>query len=175
MAPLLVWHPAVVACFAAAYFTGSSGFDPGKHALVFDARRDLEAPLNAQQRREYQDRLERLARSISEDSGVDESKWPRLEASAEPQLDAAGRPLLLLHMGENPVELGLSRDNIVRGRESRDFAQRLLLARLREELLRRSSARVAASDVHADLELLEDLHRGRDNMPLRVGSVVGTE
>ena len=175
MAPLLVWHPAVVACFAAAYFTGSSGFDPGKHALVFDPRRDPEAPLNAQQRREYQDRLERLARSISEDTGVGETKWPRLEASAEPQLDAAGRPLLLLHMGENPVELGLSRDNIVRGRESQEFAQRLLLARLREELLRKSSAKVAASDVHADLELLEELHRGRDNMSSRVSSVVGTE
>ena len=94
MAPLLAWHPAIVACFAAAYFTGSSGFDPGKHVLVFDPRRDLEAPMTAQQRREYQNRLEQLARGIAESTGVDHSKWPSMEAISEPQLDAAGRPLL---------------------------------------------------------------------------------
>jgi len=175
MAPLLVWHPAIVACFAAAYFSGSTGFDPGKHALVFDPRRDLEAPISAQERRGYQDRLDRLARSISEDSGVDETKWPKLEASAEPQFDSAGRPLLLLHMGENAIELGLSRGNIVSGPESQGFAKRLLLARLREELLRKSSARVASSDVHRDLELLEVLHRGRPELPSRAANVVGTD
>jgi len=175
MAPLLFWHPAIVACFGAAYFTGSSGFDPGKHALVFDPRRDLEAPLSAQERREYQGRLEQLARSIAEDSGVDETKWPKIEASAEPQLDAAGRPVLRLHMGESPIQLGLARENIVSGPESQEFAKRLLLARLREELLRKSSARVAPSDVHNDLQLLEELHRGRVDGSTRPASVVGTE
>ncbi len=173
MAPLLVWHPAIVACFAAAYFSGSTGFDPGKHALVFDPRRDLEAPISAQQRREYQNRLEQLARSIAEDTGADASKWPQL--AADPQLDAAGRPVLRLHTADGPIEVGLSRENIVNGPESQDIAQRLLLVRVREELLRKSSAKVASSDVHSDLLLLEELHHGRPQLPSRAANVVGTD
>jgi hypothetical protein len=66
MVPLLVWHPAIVGCFAAAYFTGG-GFDPGRHALVFDPRRDLEPPLSAEQRRAYQNRLEIVSGRMFED------------------------------------------------------------------------------------------------------------
>jgi hypothetical protein len=159
MAPLLLWHPAIVGCFAAAYFTGSSGFDPARHALVFDPRRDLEPPMSAQRRREYQNRLETIARSITE-SSVQELKWPRLAASAEPQLDAAGRPVLVLHLGDNPVEVGLARENIVSASESTDIAQHLLIIRLREEL-RRSTPKVSQSDIHSDLHLLEELHQNR--------------
>jgi hypothetical protein len=163
MAPLLVWHPVIVGCFAAAYFTGSSGFDPGRHALVFDPRRDLEPPMSAQQRRESQSRLELLARRLTEGTGLEEAEWPRLEASAEPQLDAAGRPLLRLRVGDNPVEVGLARENIVTESESTEIAQHLLLVRLREEL-RKSASKVSQSDVHSDLRLLEELHRGRPEL-----------
>jgi hypothetical protein len=174
MAPLLVWHPVIVGCFAAAYFTGSSGFDPGRHALVFDPRRDLEPPMNAQQRRESQNRLELLARSLAEGSALEEGKWPRLEASAEPQLDAAGRPVLRLRVGDNPVEVGLARENIVSESESPEIAQHLLLLRLREEL-RRNAPKVSQSDVHSDLRLLEELHRGRPELSSPVADTFGLE
>jgi hypothetical protein len=174
MAPLLVWHPVIVGCFAAAYFTGSSGFDPGRHALVFDPRRDLEPPMNAQQRRESQNRLELLARRMTEGSALEEVKWPRLEASAEPQLDAAGRPVLRLRVGDNPVEIGLARENIVNESESPEIAQHLLLVRLREEL-RRNAPKVSQSDVHSDLRLLEELHRGRPEVSSPVADVFDRE
>src|SRR5579883_2635273 len=128
MAPLLVWHPAIVGCFAAAYFTGSSGFDPGKHALVFDLNRDLERPLNAQ-----------------------------------PSLDAEGRPMLQMRLGDTPLEVGLARQNIGKPSEAPELAQHLLLIRLREEL-RRSTPRVAESDVANDLNLLERLQRARPEL-----------
>lgn len=159
MAPLLVWHPAIVGCFAAAYFTGSSGFDPGSHALIFDPQRDLEPPMSAQQRRESLNRLEQLARGVAEDTPPEESKWVHLEASAEPQLDAAGRPQLRLHVGDSPVSVGLARENMIGDSDSSIIAQRLMLVRLREEL--RKTPRVSQSDVANDLLLLEELRRGR--------------
>jgi hypothetical protein len=172
MAPLLVWHPAIVACFAAAYFTGSSGFDPGQHALVFDPRRDLEAPMSAQERREYQTRLERLARGITEGTVLEEVKWPRLEATAQPELDAAGSPMLRLKLGEGPVAVGLTRDNIVSASDAPEIAQHLLVVRLREEL-RKSAPKIAASDVYNDLALLEELRRGRAERPASVADALG--
>lgn len=159
MAPLLVWHPAIVGCFAVAY-VGSGGFDPGHHALVFDPRRDLEPPMSAQERRESQSRVELLARGVKESSTLPEGKWPRLEASAEPQFDAAGLPVLRLRVGDNPVEVGLARENIVSASESPEIAQHLLLVRLREEL-RRTTPKASQSDVHSDLRLLEELNHSR--------------
>jgi hypothetical protein len=162
MAPLLLWHPAIVGCFAAAYFTGSRGFDPSRHALVFDPHRDLEPPMSAQQRREYLNRLELVAHSI-EESSVQEVKWPQLRANAQPELDEAGRPVLNVRMGDGTVKVGLTSENIVSSSESTEIAQHFLLIRLREEL-RRNAPKAAPSDVHRDLSLLEELQRSRAEM-----------
>jgi hypothetical protein len=170
MAPLLVWHPAIVGCFAAAYFTGSTGFDPGRHALVFDPHRDLEPPMSAQQRRESLNRLEQLARGVAEDTPPEESKWVRLEASAEPQLDAAGRPQLRLRVGDSPLAVGLARENMIGDSGSSTIAQRLMLVRLREEL--RKTPRFSQSDVSKDLLLLEELRRGHHEP---AASMAGTQ
>ncbi|HST12953.1 MAG TPA: hypothetical protein VLL05_21420 [Terriglobales bacterium] len=157
MAPLLLWHPAIVAGVAAAYFTGSGGFDPGKHALVFDPRRDLEPPMTAQQRREYLSRVELVARSVTE-SSTEEVRWPRLGDGARPELDESGQPLINIKFGEGTVRVGLTNENILSASESTEIAQRILLMRLREEL-RRNAPKVAQSDVHRDLTLLEELQR----------------
>ena len=156
MIPLLAWHPAIVGCFAAAYFTGG-GFDPGKHALVFDPNRDLEPPMSAQQRVEYLNRLEEFQRKTLEaKNSIEEGKWRASALAAEPMLDDAGRPVLRLRVGAKPVEVGLSRENILNESESTEVAQRLVLVRLREEL-RKSPSRVAYTDVARDLQLLEEL------------------
>jgi hypothetical protein len=159
MAPLLFWHPAIVGCFAAAYITGSRGFDPARHALVFDPHRDLEPPMSAQQRREYLNRVELVERSITE-SSVQEVKWPRLQAGAQPELDEAGRPVFNVRFGDETVKVGLTHENIVTSSESTGIAQHFLLIRLREEL-RRNAPKAAPSDVHRDLSLLEELQRSR--------------
>jgi hypothetical protein len=159
MAPLLFWHPAIVGCFAAAYFTGSSGFDPSRHALVFDPRRDLEPPMSAQERREYLNRVELMARSIS-DSSIQEVRWPRLEAGSKPEFDESGQPVLNVKLGDGIVKVGLTHENILSASESTEIAQQILLVRLREEL-RRSAPKAAQSDVHRDLNLLEELQRSR--------------
>ena len=160
MAPLLIWHPAIVGCVAAAYFTGSSGFDPGKHALVFDPRRDLEPQMSSQERREYQNRLESMTRMVAESSTGPEIKLAHWEASSRPGLDNAGQPLLQLKLGEIPAEVGLTRENIVNLSDSPELAQHVLLLRLREEL-RKSSPRVSKTDVADDLQLLERLQHTR--------------
>jgi len=162
MAPLLLWHPAIVAGFAAAYFSGSPGFDPGRHALVFDPHRDLEPPMTAQQRREYLNQVELVERSITE-SAIQEVKWPRLQANAQPELDEAGRPVFNVRLGDETVKVGLTSENIVSSTESTEIAQHFLLVRLREEL-RRNSPKAAQSDVHRDLNLLEELQRTRAEM-----------
>jgi hypothetical protein len=64
--------------------------------------------------------------------------------------------VLRLRLGAKPVEVGLSRENILNESESTEVARRLVLVRLREEL-RKSPSRVAYTDVARDLQLLEEL------------------
>ena len=170
MAPLLLWHPTIVGCFAAAYFTGSHGFDPARNALIFNPHRELEAPINAQQRREYQNRVELAVRSMAETTNVPESKWSRLTAGAEPELDPSGRPVMSLRIGDTPITIGLTRDTIVSKSNSPDIARLLLLIRLREEL-RKNPYKASQSDIHRDLQLLDELQQNRAELS---APVVGT-
>ena len=157
MVPLLVWHPAIVAGFAAAYFTGRGGFDPAHNALVFNLDHDLQMPLSAEERREYQKRLEKLSRGIAEDDeALGLTKWSRVQATAVPEIDENGHPLFVLREGEDPIEIGLSRTNILTQSGSSEVARQMMLARLREEL-HRGEIRISKSDVSADLQLLQEL------------------
>jgi len=159
MVPLLMWHPAIVAGFAAAYFTGRGGFDPGRNALVFDLGRNLQMPVTAEERREYQKQLDRISRGIVEDDPVlGSTKWTHLQVNGVPALDKDGRPLLLLPAGEMPIEVGLSRENILSESGSSEVARQMMIARLREEL-RKGSTKISTSDVSADLDLLKELSR----------------
>src|SRR5215469_9565767 len=157
MVPLLMWHPAIVAGFAAAYFTGRGGFDPGHNALVFNLDHDLQMPLSAEDRREYQKQLERLSRGIAEDdAALGLTKWSRVQATAVPELDENGHPLFVLREREDPVEVGLSRKNILSETGSSEVARQMMLARLREEL-HKGEIKISKSDVSADLQLLQEL------------------
>lgn len=156
MVPLLFWHPAIVGCFAAAYFTGSGGFDPARHALVLDANLDPQPAISGQQRRDDLSRLESLNRELVADAPLPSDHWSSLEATAQPAVDAAGRPAWRVRVRETQVQIGLARSNIVNGSESTGIARQLLLARLREEL-RRTSVKTSESIVDNDLSLLEQL------------------
>jgi hypothetical protein len=166
MVPLLAWHPAIVAGFAAAYFTGRGGFDPAHNALVFNLDHNLQMPLTAEERREYQKQLEKLSRGIAEDDeALGLTKWSRVQATAVPDLDQNGQPLFMLHEGDDPVEVGLSRKNILSEPGSSEVARQMMLARLREEL-HRGEIRISKSDVSADLQLLQELNKAdRERSP----------
>jgi hypothetical protein len=177
MVPLLAWHPAIVAGFAAAYFTGRGSFDPGQHALVFNLDHDLQMPLTAEERREYQKQLDKLSRGIAEDdAALGLAKWSRVQATATPDLDQNGHPLFVLREGQDPVEIGLSRENIMTQSGSSEVARQMMLARLREEL-HKSSAKISKADVSSDLQLLEELsaaERDRSSLPASGGSATDT-
>ena len=120
--------------------------------------------MSAHQRREYQSRVELLQRDFAGESGPEVEKWSRLEASAQPILDSDGRPTWQVRVGDTPVQIGLTRGNIVSGSESAGIARELLMVRLHEEL-RRSIGRTDQKTVGNDLALLRQLNgswaRGR--------------
>src|SRR5271165_6135369 len=97
--PSAVVSPIFAGCVAAVYIgSGAGRFDPARQALVFNAERALEPPLGAEDRRSYQAELKHLVNDpAAETSGGGVEKWRRLLRNSIPDLDAEGRPVLLIH------------------------------------------------------------------------------
>jgi hypothetical protein len=155
--PSAVASPIFAGCVAAVYVvTGAGRFDPAKQALVFNAQRDLEPPLGAEDRRSYEIELNHLVGdSASETSNARIEKWRHLLRNADPDLDAEGRPVLRIRIGEQLVSIGVSGSNVLASDAPEPLTAELLEARLHAELRRGSPPKASESDVTRDWVLLQ--------------------
>lgn len=143
--PVAVLHPVVTGFLAAAYVSDGR-FNPAKNAMVSESGRDLEPPLAAEQRKAYESGL-RLTETRDE-----AKQWAQRENDGEPRLDEYGRPTLRLRIDGEPVDVGISRDNIATAPP--DMASELMAARLQMEL-RRGDPKASAIQVMDDWKLLQ--------------------
>ena len=160
MVPLLVVHPVMASCFVVGAL-GVGHFNPAKNAMIFDPNRELEPPVTPAQRRDYQNRLEALKRPLAEGNPWNGVTWQQLQTDAVPRLDDSGDPVLQLKLGEETLDLGLSRNNILTSSAPPELAERIVLLRLREELKNSGSPKVSDQDVGNDWDLLQQVMQAR--------------
>ena len=171
--PFLLFHPFVVGSVEAAYWTGWR-FNPAPRRA--DLRRQqlgrtgdpldaLELPLSNAERRAFEMSLAALRRDSSE---TDLPEWRKLQAVADPQLDASGQPFLKAQMDGQTVQVGLSRSNALRFDTPPEFVQGLLVTRLETELKSRKP-RTSQPQVESDWRLLQNAMESREAglVPLR--------
>jgi hypothetical protein len=152
--PVLLFHPVLVGSVEAAYWAGWR-FNPAKDALIFDpetAGSTLDRPLTTAERRTYEKSLAAMRRDS--DLGPLPS-WPKLEAKAEPELDALGKPFLRVKDADRSVEVGVCRDNIFRMGASPDLVQDLVFSRLKQELKPGKPPLASDRQIRSDFELLQ--------------------
>jgi hypothetical protein len=157
--------PIFAGCVAAVYVgTGAGRFDPSKQALVYNADRDLEKPLGAEDRRSYQLGLNHLlAATASADRSQNRSeKLKHLLRNASPDFDANGRPVLRVRKGSDVVSVGVSESNLFANGFAEPLTQELLEARLRAEL-KRGVPKASESDVTHDWDLFQKALNRSDN------------
>ena len=169
MVPSAVVSPIFAGCVVAVYVgTGAGHFNPAQQALVFNAQRALEPPLGSEDRRSFQSELNHLivnqvaADPAAETSGARIEKWRRLLRNAVPDLDAQGRPVLRIRVGEEVVSVGISGSNILGDDAPEPLTEELLEARLHAELRRGSPPKASESDVTRDWNLLQKAVNGSD-------------
>jgi hypothetical protein len=164
--PVLLFHPFLVGTVEAAYWAGWR-FNPSKGALVFDAnswdvsdpRNALERPLTNVERRSYERSLSDMRRASTE---AELPEWEKLQATAEPQIDASGHPFLKTEMDGHTVLLGLSRGNALRLSAPPELTQQLVLTRLEHELKSGKPARASRRQIESDWKLLQRAVEARE-------------
>ncbi|HEX4380784.1 MAG TPA: hypothetical protein VH022_12155 [Candidatus Acidoferrum sp.] len=152
---LLALHPVVGGAFAAGYFLGGGPFNPSKNSLVFSPDGDLQAPLSPEDRKSYQKGLDEMMHANADAAPRrEEATWHKLLDGAQLHLDAAGRPVLAVRSGDEIVEVGITRDNVLNSAAPRSVVQDLLVARMREQLRSGHAPKTSDLQVRQDWKLL---------------------
>jgi len=170
LVPSVVVSPIFAGCVAAVYVgTGAGHFEPARNAMVFVVGGDPERPLGREDRRAYQLQLKHfLAGAYPEKPGKNADKvWEKQQSRAKTGVDAQGRPVLELQMGESLVQIGVAADNILNGDAPPQLVRQLLAARLQSELRRKSSPGISETEVARDWKLLQKA-LGESDLPSTV-------
>jgi hypothetical protein len=181
--PSVIVSPIFAGCVAAVYVGTSAGrFDPAGGALVYGAERPLEKPLAAEDRRYYQNELNRLvehralierlmAENTSETSGARQEKMSRVLRDSSPSLDAGGHPVRRMVEAGELVSVGVAESNVLANDTLLAIGklqEQLLEKRLQEELRRGTAPKVSESDVARDWQLLQrEMNESDDQMAAR--------
>lgn len=161
--PSAVVSPIFAGCVVAVYVaTGAGHFDPARNALVFNAGNEPELPLGREDRRAYQKELAHLlADTNPQVSGPQIQKaWEHLLSRAQTGIDADGRPVLQLQLGQDRVRVGVSAGNVLSSSASPRLVQEFLEARLQAELSRNTPPRVSGSEAARDWRMLQEAISG---------------
>jgi hypothetical protein len=154
MLPLLVFHPVITGALVVAAADGAR-FNPAHNAMVFDPSGELDPPLDMAQRRLYQAQLDSLKRPLAEGNPWYRTKWQQLQADSVPRVDDSGDPLIELKLGDDTVDQGLSRNNILSTSAPPELAEWILIQRLRDELKKGGSPKVSDQNAENDWALLQ--------------------
>jgi len=156
--PLIAVQPVLAGCVAAAYI-GGGRFDPTRDAMVLVPGGRPQPPLDARERHAYEERLNSLLAQNGQDVSVKDSSkaWARLQANAEPAMDEYGRPMLAMRMGDQMIDVGIARANILTNSAPPSLTGTVIATRLHLELQRGSDAKASQKDVANDWTLLQQV------------------
>jgi hypothetical protein len=155
--PSIAASPIFAGCVAAVYVgSGAGRFHPGRDAPIFDAEGGLSPAIGEEDRRSYQTELNHLLTIEMAQAGLTvEKDLERTMSSGAPGFDSLGRPVLRMQINDESETVGVAKGNVLAIASTGQIAQRLLEARLHEELRKGESPKVSAGDVERDWKLLQ--------------------
>src|SRR5262249_10073 len=148
--PLAVFQPFVAGGFAVAYLT-SGRFSPAQGALVLTQDGNFDKPLTEQERKAYEKGLAEVTKPTPDARPAREGgSWHLLLNGARLELDAQGRPVLMVRLGEGVGAVRITRENVLAGDAPPEFVQELLVARLREQLKKGRAPKTSETELRQD-------------------------
>jgi hypothetical protein len=156
--PSAVVSPIFAGCVAAVYVgTGAGHFEPGRGAMVFVVGSSPEPPVDHEDLRAYREELKHLlAGAYPDKSGQNiEKSWEKVQSKSKTSVDAQGRPVLEVPVGDGKQQVGASVGNVLNGPAPPQMVRQLLEARLESELHARPSRSISETEIERDWDLLQ--------------------
>ena len=156
--PSAIVSPIFAGCVAGVYFTTGAGhFEPARNAKVWVVGGQPEAQVDREDLRAYKTQFKHyLADEYVEKSTLRVDKdWEKLQAHARASVDADGRPILQMSVGQELVRVGATADNVMNSGAPPELVRQLIEARLQSELRHASTHSISQSQFERDWKLLQ--------------------
>ena len=164
VAALALFHPTIAGGVAFAYLVGDR-FNPARNAEVFSLTGEPVAPLTNGERRAFlKDLVTQAAGDKEHETSRDETAWRKFEVKAQPELNAAGEPMLQANYHNEMVELGVARSDLGRGSAPLELQRGMMISRLKQSLARSRAPRISEVELREDLQLLAKLDETKQAM-----------
>ena len=156
--PSAIASPIFAGCVAGVYFTTGAGhFEPARNAKVWVVGGQPEAPVDREDVKAYQAQFKHYLAEEHPDAAAPrlEKNWERLQSRARASVDAQGRPVLQMTVGEETVRVGATAYNLLDGSAPPEMVRDLIEARLEAELRHASPHSISQTEFERDWKLLE--------------------
>jgi hypothetical protein len=153
-----LFHPFVAAGVETVYLVGDR-FNPARNSLVLNADGELQAAPTKEESGKYSKNLAAMDGETQEYIAKrDANSWRMFEEKAKPVLGANGQTALAsTFLGEDVVNLGITRTEISNGDAPTELKRGLMLARMRQTLAHNRAPRTSSSELREDWQLLEKI------------------
>jgi hypothetical protein len=153
--PLALVHPIVAGGAMSVYLVGDR-FNPARNADVFSLGGEPEAAPTKDERRAYLKGLQTVAAGRKGGNARDvERSWKNFVERAQPELDAGGYAVLAVPGDEGRIELSVDRVDLARGEAPLALEKEMMLARLKQSLVRSRAPRISSRELRENWQLLE--------------------
>ena len=128
--------------------------------MVFSLNGDPETPLSATQRKMYDRHLDAgTTINLDPDAGRDAAVWRQFQQKAEYKMGQSGHFIASGRVGDDDIEMGISRDDLMRNDVPTELQRGLLLTRLHQELGRGRAPKISSSQFRDDWRLWQEVNR----------------
>jgi len=156
--PLAVFHPLVAGGVTSVYLLGDR-FNPARDTLVFNVDGEPTLPVTKAERRTYSGNLKAMIAADSENGAErDGNTWKHFLQDADMKMDQSGQAILHAPFGNESVEMGINRDDLVRSNVPVDLQKGLVEARLGQELSSGRAPRTSGDQLREDWQLLQRIN-----------------
>ena len=158
MIPLAAIHPIIAGGVISMYLLGDR-FNPARNGLVYNMNGDPAAPPTNDELQAYMKNLKAIvAASGRKDEGLEGISWRQFQQKAQLGLDEYGHPTLQAPIGDQVVEMGVTRDDVASDDFPAELRRGLLQARLRQQLTRSRAPKISTDELHQDWRLLQQIN-----------------
>jgi len=158
--------PIFAGCVAGVYFTTGAGhFEPARNARIWVVGGQPEDPVDRDDVKAYREQFQHYLADQYPDESTPrlEKNWAKLQSHAKAALDAQGRPVLQMQVGDEMVRVGATAGNVMDAGAPPELVRQLIEARLESELRHASPHSITQTEFERDWKLLQRVTAENDS------------